>query len=145
MTDYPKPPFPKQKQPMPGLTNKMEPVPDHGERSYKGSGRLAGKKAIITGGDSGIGRAVALAFAREGADLLISYLSEHEDAEETKRLVEDAGRKAILLSGDGMPRTAGRSWTRQSASSAASIFWSTTPRIKPPSRISRTSRMRSGS
>jgi NAD(P)-dependent dehydrogenase (short-subunit alcohol dehydrogenase family) len=100
MTDYPKPPFPKQKQPMPGLTKKMEPVPDHGERSYKGSGRLAGKKAIITGGDSGIGRAVALAFAREGADLLISYLSEHEDAEETKRLVEDAGRKAILLPGD---------------------------------------------
>jgi NAD(P)-dependent dehydrogenase (short-subunit alcohol dehydrogenase family) len=100
MTDYPKPPFPQQKQPMPGVTKKMEPVPDHGEQSYKGSGRLAGKKAIITGGDSGIGRAVALAFAREGADLLISYLSEHEDAEETKRLVEDAGRKAILLSGD---------------------------------------------
>jgi NAD(P)-dependent dehydrogenase (short-subunit alcohol dehydrogenase family) len=100
MTDYPKPPFPKQKQPMPGFTKKMEPVPDHGERSYKGSGRLAGKKAIITGGDSGIGRAVALAFAREGADLLISYLSEHEDAEETKRLVEDAGRKAVLLPGD---------------------------------------------
>src|SRR3981189_1169268 len=100
MTDYPKPPFPKKKQPMPGFTKKMKPVPDHGERSYKGSGRLGGKKAIITGGDSGIGRAVALAFAREGADLLISYLSEHEDAEETKRLVEETGRKAILLSGD---------------------------------------------
>jgi len=109
MTDYPKPPFPKQKQPMPGFTKKMEPVPDHGERSYKGSGRLAGKKAIITGGDSGIGRAVALAFAREGADLLISYLSEHEDAEETK-LVEDAGRKAICSRAIfSMPRTAGRS------------------------------------
>jgi NAD(P)-dependent dehydrogenase (short-subunit alcohol dehydrogenase family) len=85
---------------MPGFTKKMEPVPDHGERSYKGSGRLTGKKAIITGADSGIGRAVALAFAREGADLLISYLSEHEDAEETKRLVQEAGRKAVLLPGD---------------------------------------------
>ena len=100
MIDYPKPPFPKQKQPMPGFTRKMDPVPDHGEQSYKGSGRLAGKKAIITGGDSGIGRAVAIAFAREGADVLISYLSEHEDAEESKRLVEDAGRKAVLLAGD---------------------------------------------
>jgi len=100
MIDYPKPPFPKQKQPMPGVTGKMDPVPDHGEQSYKGSGRLAGKKAIITGGDSGIGRAVALAFAREGADVLISYLSEHEDAAETRRLVEDAGRKAVLLPGD---------------------------------------------
>ena len=100
MIDYPKPPFPTQKQPMPGVTRKMDPVPDHGEQSYKGSGRLAGRKAIITGGDSGIGRAVALAFAREGADVLISYLSEHEDADETKRLVEDAGRKAVLLPGD---------------------------------------------
>lgn len=78
----------------------MDPVPDHGETSYKGSGRLSGKRAIITGGDSGIGRAVALAFAREGADVLISYLSEDEDAQETKRLVEDAGRKAVLVSGD---------------------------------------------
>ena len=100
MIDYPTPPFPKQKQPMPGFTRKMDPVPDHGEQSYKGSGRLAGRKAIITGGDSGIGRAVALAFAREGADVLISYLSEHEDADETKLLVEDAGRKAVLLPGD---------------------------------------------
>ena len=100
MIEYPKPPFPKQKQAMPGLTSKMEPVPDHGEQSYKGSGRLVGKKAIITGGDSGIGRAVALAFSREGADLLISYLSEHEDAEETKRLVEEAGRRAVLFPGD---------------------------------------------
>lgn len=78
----------------------MDPVPDHGETSYKGSGRLSGKRAIITGGDSGIGRAVALAFAREGADVLISYLSEDEDAQETKRLVEDGGRKAVLVSGD---------------------------------------------
>jgi NAD(P)-dependent dehydrogenase (short-subunit alcohol dehydrogenase family) len=78
----------------------MEPVPDHGEASYRGSGRLTGKKAIITGGDSGIGRAVALAFAREGADLLISYLDEDEDADATKCLVEKAGRKAILVPGD---------------------------------------------
>lgn len=85
---------------MPGLTAHMDPAPDHGEASYKGSGRLRGKRAIITGGDSGIGRAVALAFAREGADVLISYLSEKEDAQETKRLVEDAGRKAVLVPGD---------------------------------------------
>jgi NAD(P)-dependent dehydrogenase (short-subunit alcohol dehydrogenase family) len=85
---------------MPGTTAKMQPVPDHGEKTYKGSGRLTGKKAIITGGDSGIGRAVAIAYAREGADLLISYLSEHADAEETKHQVEGAGRKAVLMSGD---------------------------------------------
>jgi NAD(P)-dependent dehydrogenase (short-subunit alcohol dehydrogenase family) len=78
----------------------MDPIPDHGETSYRGSGRLAGKKAIITGGDSGIGRAVAIAYAREGADLVISYLDEHEDAEDTKRLVEEAGRKVILVPGD---------------------------------------------
>jgi NAD(P)-dependent dehydrogenase (short-subunit alcohol dehydrogenase family) len=100
MIDHPKPPFPRQKQPMPGFTAKMKPVPDHGETSYKGAGRLDGKKAIITGADSGIGRAVALAFAREGADVLISYLSEDDDATQTKRLVEEAGRKAILVAGD---------------------------------------------
>src|SRR5919204_1176199 len=100
MNEHAKPPFPKQKQPMPGKTDAMEPVPDHGEKSYRGSGRLAGKKAIITGGDSGIGRAVAIAYAREGADVLISYLSEHDDARETERLVTDAGRKAVLVSGD---------------------------------------------
>ncbi|MCM2452371.1 SDR family oxidoreductase [Agrobacterium vitis] len=100
MIDKPTPPFPKQQQSIPGLTRDMDPVPDHGETSYQGSGRLAGKKAVITGADSGIGRAVALAYAREGADVLISYLSEHEDAEETKRLVEEAGRKAVLVAGD---------------------------------------------
>jgi NAD(P)-dependent dehydrogenase (short-subunit alcohol dehydrogenase family) len=100
MIDRPKPPFPKQKQPMPGLTAKMQPVPDHGEKTYKGSGRLTGKKAVITGADSGIGRAVAIAYAREGADILIAYLSEHEDAAETKRWVEQAGRKAVVMSGD---------------------------------------------
>jgi NAD(P)-dependent dehydrogenase (short-subunit alcohol dehydrogenase family) len=100
MTKYPSPPFPNQKQPMPGLTARMDPLPDHGEASYKGAGRLTGRKAVITGGDSGIGRAVALAFAREGADVLVSYLNEDEDAQETSRLVEEAGRKAILVSGD---------------------------------------------
>ncbi len=97
---YPEPPFPRQTQPMPGLTAEMKPVPDHGEESYKGSGRLEAKRAVITGADSGIGRAVAIAFAREGADVLISYLEEHEDAEQTKKLVEAAGRKAALVPGD---------------------------------------------
>ncbi|KAB1087751.1 SDR family oxidoreductase [Neorhizobium galegae] len=100
MAQYPTPPFPEQQQPMPGFTGRMDPVPDHGELSYRGSGRLAGKKAVITGGDSGIGRAVAIAYAREGADLLISYLDEDEDAADTKRLVEEAGRKAVLVPGD---------------------------------------------
>src|SRR6202162_5280735 len=99
-SQYPKPPFPAQTQAMPGATNKMDPRPDHGETSYKGSGKLQGKVAIITGGDSGIGRAVAIAFAREGADVLISYLDEDDDARETARWVEEAGRRAVLLRGD---------------------------------------------
>ena len=78
----------------------MKPRPDHGEDSYRGSNKLAGKKAVITGGDSGIGRAVAIAYAREGADIVIAYLNEHEDAKETQRLVEEAGRKAVLIAGD---------------------------------------------
>jgi NAD(P)-dependent dehydrogenase (short-subunit alcohol dehydrogenase family) len=100
VTNQTKPPFPKQQQSMPGTTDKMQPVPDHGEESYKGSGKLAGKKAVITGGDSGIGRAVAIAYAREGADLLIAYLNEDEDAAEAKKWVEQAGRKAVLVKGD---------------------------------------------
>jgi NAD(P)-dependent dehydrogenase (short-subunit alcohol dehydrogenase family) len=92
--------FPDQQQPVPGIQSQMEPVPDCGEQSYHGSGKLTGKKAVITGGDSGIGRAVAIAFAREGADVLISYLSEDEDANEVARLVEEAGRKCVLVSGD---------------------------------------------
>lgn len=100
MSNYPTPPFPEQQQNWPGSTKDMQPQPDHGETSYKGSGKLTGKAAIITGGDSGIGRAVAIAYAREGADVLISYLDEHEDAKETARLVEEAGRKAVLVSGD---------------------------------------------
>ena len=91
---------PPQQQPMPGTTGRMRPVPDHGEDSYVGHGRLDGKATVITGADSGIGRAVAIAFAREGADVLISYLNEDEDAQETARLVEEAGRKAVLVSGD---------------------------------------------
>ena len=98
--DEVKPPLPEQQQDTPGSTQEMTPKPDHGEDSYEGSGRLEGKKAIITGGDSGIGRAVAIAFAREGADVLISYLNENEDAEETARWVEKAGRKAVLVPGD---------------------------------------------
>jgi NAD(P)-dependent dehydrogenase (short-subunit alcohol dehydrogenase family) len=100
MPDYQKPPYPTQRQPMPGSTAKMNPRPDHGETSYKGSGKLAGKKAIITGGDSGIGRAVAIAYAREGADILIAYLDEHDDAHEVKALIEQEGRKAVLFAGD---------------------------------------------
>jgi NAD(P)-dependent dehydrogenase (short-subunit alcohol dehydrogenase family) len=100
MTSHFEPPFPEQQQPMPGRTDAMKPRPDHGEDSYVGSGRLKGKRAIITGGDSGIGRAVAIAFAREGADVLISYLNEDEDAAETRGWVEKAGRKAVLVSGD---------------------------------------------
>lgn len=91
---------PAQQQEPPGRTGQMNPRPDHGEESYRGSGRLAGKAAVITGADSGIGRAVAIAFAREGADVVVSYLDEHEDAEETRTWVEEAGRKAVLVPGD---------------------------------------------
>ena len=99
-TKYPQPNFNEQGQQPPGTTGQMQPKPDHGEESYRGSGRLTGKKTIITGADSGIGRAVAIAFAREGADVLISYLDEDEDAQDTKRLVEEAGRSAVLVPGD---------------------------------------------
>jgi NAD(P)-dependent dehydrogenase (short-subunit alcohol dehydrogenase family) len=100
MTAYPKPPFASQQQSMPGSTDAMKPRPDHGESSYRGSGRLAGMKAVITGGDSGIGRAVAIAYAREGADVLISFLNETDEANEVKALVEKEGRKAVIISGD---------------------------------------------
>ena len=100
-TKYPKPPFEKQKQDWPGLASKMTPRPDHGEQSYKGSGRLAGRKALITGGDSGMGRAAAIAFAREGADVAINYFpTEEPDAQEVVELIRKAGRKAVALPGD---------------------------------------------
>jgi NAD(P)-dependent dehydrogenase (short-subunit alcohol dehydrogenase family) len=98
---HPRPDFPAQDQPHPGWTGPMDPPPDHGEDSYRGSGRLEGRKAVITGGDSGIGRAVALAFAREGADVLFTHLDEEkDDARETARLVEEAGRRAVPVSCD---------------------------------------------
>ncbi|GGH26019.1 SDR family oxidoreductase [Sphingobacterium alkalisoli] len=99
---YPQPPFPKQKQEFPGTESAMRPQADHGQSSYKGSGKLKDKTAIITGGDSGIGKAVAIAFAREGADVVISYLDdmEDEDARDTAHYVEEAGRRCVLIKGD---------------------------------------------
>ncbi len=109
MSEYPtqdpreigdQPPFPAQDQPIPGEESKMDPKPDFGEDSYHGSGKLTDRVALITGGDSGIGRAVALAFAREGANVLISYLNEDEDAQETVRVVTESGRRAVAVPGD---------------------------------------------
>jgi NAD(P)-dependent dehydrogenase (short-subunit alcohol dehydrogenase family) len=101
LTQYPRPEFPKQPQSVPGLASKMDPVPDHGETSYKGFGRLVGRKALITGGDSGIGRAAAIAIAREGADVVLNYLPEEEsDAQEVVELIRAAGRKAVTIPGD---------------------------------------------
>jgi NAD(P)-dependent dehydrogenase (short-subunit alcohol dehydrogenase family) len=114
---YPAPPFPDQPQPMPGLASKMDPVPDHGEESYRGSGKLEGRKALVTGGDSGIGRAAAIAFAREGADVAISYLPEEQaDADEVIALIEAEGRKAVALPGDVMEE----SWCRELVEKAVS-------------------------
>src|SRR5579872_1993451 len=100
-TKYPKPPFQEQTQPWPGLASKMNPQPDHGESSYRGSGRLAGRKALITGGDSGMGRAAAIAYAREGADVAINYLpAEEPDAREVIELIKEAGRNGVGIPGD---------------------------------------------
>ena len=116
---YPKPPFPEQPQSAPGLVRKMEPRPDHGEDSYVGSGKLEGRRALITGGDSGIGRAVAIAFAREGADVAISYLpSEEADAAEVIALIEKAGRKALALPGD----ITDENWCRELVERTVSAF-----------------------
>ncbi|WP_305000492.1 SDR family oxidoreductase [Salipiger sp. IMCC34102] len=100
-TAYPQPPFPEQQQEWPGLASQMDPVPDHGEDSYVGSGRLGGRRALITGGDSGVGRAAAIAYAREGADVAINYLpAEEQDAQDVIALIEEAGRTAIAIPGD---------------------------------------------
>ncbi|CCM78149.1 SDR family oxidoreductase [Rhizobium mesoamericanum] len=96
----PKPPYPSQHQEPPGITKDMKPLPDHGEQTYIGNGQLTGKVALITGADSGIGKAVAIAFAREGADVVVSYLNEEDDAQDTAKWIEQAGRKAILVAGD---------------------------------------------
>ena len=109
MTSRPTPPMPEQQQEqVPGKTAPMSPQPDHGEQSYEGHGRLSGKAAVITGADSGIGRAVAIAFAREGADVVVAYFNEHEDARETARWVEQAGRRAVLVAGDLAQRAQAR-------------------------------------
>lgn len=114
---YPAPPFPSQPQQMPGLARQMEPQPDHGEESYRGSARLEGRKALITGGDSGIGRAAAIAYAREGADVAISYLPEEEtDAKEVIYLIEAEGRKAVALPGDVQDEA----WCREMVEKAVS-------------------------
>ena len=100
-TQYPQPPFAKQPQQAPGLASDMKPVPDHGEESYVGHGRLTGRKALVTGADSGVGRAAAIAFAREGADVALSYVeAEHGDAADVAKLIEAEGRKAVLIPGD---------------------------------------------
>ncbi len=113
---HPAPPFPKQPQPAPGLARKLEPLADHGEESYRGAGKLEGRRALVTGGDSGIGRAVAIAYAREGADVAIAFLpSEQPDADEVVALIEAAGRKAVALPGDLMDERYARDLPRLAA------------------------------
>jgi NAD(P)-dependent dehydrogenase (short-subunit alcohol dehydrogenase family) len=115
-TKYPRPPFKEQSQPWPGLVSKMDPRPDHGEKSYKGTGRLKGRKALITGGDSGMGRAAAIAYAREGADVAINYFpTEEEDAREVIQLIRAEGRKAIAIPGDLRDETFCKSLVDQAA------------------------------
>ena len=115
-TLYPAPPFPQQRQQRPGIAEKMQPEPDHGEKSYQGHNRLQGRRALITGGDSGIGRAAAIAFAREGADVAISYLpEEEEDAQSVIALISAEGRKAVALPGD----ISDEAWCRDMVAQAA--------------------------
>ncbi len=119
---YPRPPFPRQPQMPPGLASRMVPRPDHGEKTYRGSGRLLGRKALITGGDSGIGRAVAIAFAREGADVAIGYLpAEESDAREVLKLIRAEGRTAIPIPGDIRDEEFCRKMVRQAAEGLGSI------------------------
>jgi NAD(P)-dependent dehydrogenase (short-subunit alcohol dehydrogenase family) len=119
---YPKPPYKKQSQPWPGLASKMEPRPDHGETSYRGSGRLRGRKALITGGDSGMGRAAAIAFAREGADVAINYLpAEQPDADEVIALIAAEGRKGIAIPGDLRDETFCEDLVRRAADALGGI------------------------
>jgi NAD(P)-dependent dehydrogenase (short-subunit alcohol dehydrogenase family) len=120
-TIYKQPPYSQKEQAPPGNEREMSPKVDHGESSYEGCGRLKGRHALVTGADSGIGRAVALAFAREGADVAISYLSEEQDARETERLVREAGRKALLLPGDISEKPVTRTVARKALDTFGSI------------------------
>jgi hypothetical protein len=123
VSKYPKPPFKRQSQPWPGLASKMDPKPDHGETSYKGSGRLAGRKALITGGDSGMGRAAAIAYAREGADVAINYYPDEEpDAQEVIKLIKDAGRNGVAIPGDLRKLRKSRSYRHHPNSAGVQFF-----------------------
>ena len=131
---FPKPPFKRQTQPWPGLAGQMEPRPDHGEKSYRGSGRLAGRKALITGGVSGMGRAAAIAYAREGADVAINYFpSEEPDAQEVIGLIKAEGRIGLAIPGiSATKNSASNSSPVHARVSAVSISSSTTPRDSSP-------------
>ena len=124
-TKYSKPPYKKQSQPWPGLASKMDPPPDHGEKSYRGSGRLAGRKALVTGGDSGMGRAAAIAYAREGADVAINYFpTEEPDAQEVIALIKAEGRIGLAIPGDLRDEAFASAWSRkQSRDWEASTLW----------------------
>ena len=140
---YPKPPFKRQSQPWPGLANRMDPRPDHGENSYCGSGRLAGRKALVTGGDSGMGHAAAIAFAREGADVAINHLPEEEpDAKEVIDLIKAEGRTGNLeFQATSGTRRFASGWSKKPCNdSAASTFLSAMRAINRPGRLSSTCR-----